>query len=163
MTDKEIIAKRLQLLGKHQELKETLENKSKKSTNSIYSDKNKVNKNNESYDCNNNNKTDISTNANNEPYEPELLVDQFEVDTSQMTDNRINNNQSYKNSSYNSNSQSFNDYVYSKYNSFKDCLHKIPRHYYDPYYNSEMPIRIGFYCLCTATILILLIVVYAMF
>lgn len=157
MSDKEIIAKRLQLLGKREEIKQSIDSKSKSNSSEV----GKASKQKERSDSV---KADESTNI--EPYEPELLVDQFEIDTSHMAENRINTSQGpgqgYNTSHNNNSSLSYSDYAMIKYAGFKQFLSKIPRHYYDPFHNSETSVRLSFYCLCVSTIIILMLVIYGM-
>lgn len=49
------------------------------------------------------------------------------------------------------------------YTIIKEKIKKIPRHYYDPYYNSDISIRIGWYCLCFSTIIVFITLFYSMF
>lgn len=126
--------------------------------------------------------SDIEINNNDnetketEDYEQPQLLEPFEIDDSQV--NKRNSNKismsKYKEPSYsninssntNANGNNNNNMQYNFNERLNDCISKlksIPRHYYDPFHDSEIHIRIAFYCLCTITILIFFVLFYASF
>lgn len=123
---------------------------------------NKENKNIELKDIPSNEKDIKNSYKNFDSHEPlpEILIENSELETkeSQETFQKVKMN---ANLSRNSNNVKNN--INDMFNSIISNIKKIPRHYYDPFYDSETSIRIGFYILCFITILVLLLICYSFF
>ena len=153
----DILKKRLQLLNKREEVKDKIYNndQSRKKTD----EKNSIDNSN----------THIYK-STVEPYQPEELFEHLEIEDDNDKKN-IKNKEKNKGNPWRQsnlkvdgeNNIDGNVGVIKKGLVEKSMIYlkSIPRYYYDPFHDSAIPIRLGFYCLCLTTIIILITIFMA--